>query len=158
VVHHCRLVGVWDGVLEVDELSAEGVLVAREDAHVGFAEGPADDLQGAALVWKGRLWLCDGPGGGGGCSLFNNTPSTNLTKDTSQSVLQTDASTILFSSSPAQRRRLLFFESSSSSKNFYRQDYIKMNRNYKITAYQEKSAPEGSPGRVPERKRPGKGL
>jgi hypothetical protein len=29
---------------EVDELSAEGVLVAGDDAHVGLAEGPADNL------------------------------------------------------------------------------------------------------------------
>jgi hypothetical protein len=50
MVHHCGLVGVWDGVLEMDELSAEGVLVAGNDAHIGLAEGPADDLRGAAVV------------------------------------------------------------------------------------------------------------
>jgi hypothetical protein len=29
---------MWDGVLEVDELSVEGVLVGGDDAHVGLAE------------------------------------------------------------------------------------------------------------------------
>ena len=42
--------GVGDGVLEVDELGAERVLVARDDANVGLAEGSADDFGGAAVV------------------------------------------------------------------------------------------------------------
>jgi hypothetical protein len=46
-------VGVGNGVLEVDELSAEGVLVAGNDAHVGLVEGPANDFGGAAVVREG---------------------------------------------------------------------------------------------------------
>jgi hypothetical protein len=44
VVYHDGLVDVGDGVFEVDLLGAEGVLVARCSAYVGFAEGSADDL------------------------------------------------------------------------------------------------------------------
>jgi hypothetical protein len=42
-----------DGVFEVDELGAEGVFVAGGGAYVGLAEGTADDLRSAAVVWKG---------------------------------------------------------------------------------------------------------
>ena len=58
------MVGVWDGVLEVDKLCAEGVLVAGYGAHVGLAESPTDDLGGAPVVWEGD----GGPVSGGGCS------------------------------------------------------------------------------------------
>ena len=51
VVHHRRLVGVEDGVFEVDKLGAERVLVARYDANIGFAECPAYHFRGAAVVW-----------------------------------------------------------------------------------------------------------
>jgi 5,10-methylenetetrahydrofolate reductase len=43
-------VNVRDRVLEVDELGAEQVLVARGDANVGFAEGPADDLASVEIL------------------------------------------------------------------------------------------------------------
>jgi hypothetical protein len=46
-------VDVRNGVLEVDELSAEGVLVAGDDAHISLAEGAANDFGGAVVVWKG---------------------------------------------------------------------------------------------------------
>jgi hypothetical protein len=51
VVH--QFVDVRNGVLEVDELGEEGVLVARDDAHISLAEGPANDFGGAAVVRKG---------------------------------------------------------------------------------------------------------
>jgi hypothetical protein len=36
---------MWEnGVLEVDELSAEEVLVAGDDAHVSLAEGSTNDF------------------------------------------------------------------------------------------------------------------
>jgi hypothetical protein len=38
-------VDVRNRVLEVDELGAERVLVARGDANVGFAKGPVEILQ-----------------------------------------------------------------------------------------------------------------
>jgi hypothetical protein len=94
VVYHCELVDVWDGVLEVDKLSAERVHVAGDGTYVGLAEGSADDLQGAAVVWEGD----GGPVFGGGCGsgrqgwclvwwLYNNT-SYNQTKDITESFLQ----------------------------------------------------------------------
>jgi hypothetical protein len=53
-----------DRVLEVDELGAERVLVARGDANIGLAEGPADDLRCSSVVWEGDCGLVFG----GGCS------------------------------------------------------------------------------------------
>jgi hypothetical protein len=50
VVHHGQFVGVGDGVLEVDELGAEGVLIARDDTNVSLAEGSSDYLGCAAVV------------------------------------------------------------------------------------------------------------
>jgi hypothetical protein len=47
-------------------LSAEGVLVARDDAHISLAEGPADDLGGTAVVWEGDGGFVFGRGWGGG--------------------------------------------------------------------------------------------
>jgi hypothetical protein len=37
-------VGVENGVLEVDKLTADGVFVAEDDAYVSLAEGPANDF------------------------------------------------------------------------------------------------------------------
>jgi hypothetical protein len=54
---------VGNGVLEVYELSAKGVLVAGNDAHIGLAEGPANDFGGAAVVREGD----GGPVFGSGC-------------------------------------------------------------------------------------------
>ena len=42
--------GVEDGVLEVDELGAERVLVAQDDANVGLAKGSADYFGSATVV------------------------------------------------------------------------------------------------------------
>ena len=50
VVHHGGLVDVRDGIFEVDELGAEGVLVVGRRTNVGLAECSADDLQRAAVV------------------------------------------------------------------------------------------------------------
>jgi hypothetical protein len=65
VVNHGGLVDVGDGVFEVDELGAEGVLVVGCCDHVGLAEGSADDLRCAAVVWEGDSGFVFGGGCGG---------------------------------------------------------------------------------------------
>jgi hypothetical protein len=46
-------VDVGDGVFEVDELGAEGVLVVGRRPHIGLAERSTNDLRRAAVVRKG---------------------------------------------------------------------------------------------------------
>jgi hypothetical protein len=66
MVHHGGFVDVRDGVFEVDELGAEGVFVAGSGAYIGLAEGAADDLRCAAVVWEGDGGFVFGGGHGWG--------------------------------------------------------------------------------------------
>jgi hypothetical protein len=61
-------VGGEDGVFEVDQLAAEGVLVDGNDSDVCVAEGPCDDFCGSSVVGDGdcRLVLLGSWGGRGG--------------------------------------------------------------------------------------------